>query len=60
MLAAEFLLKMPWPLPGYDITTDGTKTVNLLLTWGFRLASSPRQRESDAGTNKLDFKMRSN
>jgi len=44
-IAAELLLDFPAPLPSYDTVSD----VNILIAWGVLLATSARQRESEAG-----------
>lgn len=44
-LASELLPLFPHPLPGYS----SNESVASLSHWAVRLASSPRQRESDAG-----------
>lgn len=45
MLAAELLLLLPKPLPGYDTPT----TITSLWNWGCKLVGSAKQRESDSG-----------
>lgn len=45
MLAAEILLLLPRPLPGYDTPA----AVYSLWKWGCKLAGSAKQRESDSG-----------
>ena len=45
MLAAELLLLLPKPLPGYDTPSS----VLSLWNWGCKLVGSAKQRESDSG-----------